>query len=113
LAQARGRVRLADRVASEPCQWGQADTLGRCARGTAKPSALIDGAINCRLRDEVRPSLIRLAEQLVDVALAVTEVHAPLGLLEQGAGAPHVVQPTDALPERAALNLPICAATAV
>ena len=43
------------------------------------------------------PSFLGQAEQLVDVALAVTDMDASSWIAEQRRGLPHVVQPPDAL----------------
>src|SRR4051794_35901610 len=54
-------------------------------------------AIDATPDQEVRPELLRQAEQLVDVALAVADMDAPFRLAEQQGGLAHVVQPPDAL----------------
>jgi hypothetical protein len=53
--------------------------------------------INAGANQEVGAELARLAEQLVDIALAITEVHQPVGRAEKSGRLPHVLEPAHAL----------------
>jgi hypothetical protein len=45
----------------------------------------------------VGPWLLRLTEKLINVALAISDMHALAGLLQKRCGLPHVFQPADVL----------------
>jgi len=53
--------------------------------------------INAGANRKVGAELTRLAEQLVDVALAITDMHQPVGRAEKSGGLPHVLEPAHAL----------------
>ncbi|MNY37369.1 hypothetical protein D3C86_1719290 [compost metagenome] len=59
-------------------------------------TAIASQSVDAGSHQEVSSELIGQAEQLVDVALAITDMHAALGLVDQGVRLAQVRQPLDA-----------------
>lgn len=59
-------------------------------------SAIASQTVSTSTKDEMSAHILRLAEQLVDIAFLVANVPALLRLLEHRAGLAHIVEPADA-----------------